>query len=156
MNKDIKKNNRIPGCDPLTSPEEINELQKYLKKGIKKLEDETKLEKDAEDMKKDPRFKADTEIELEGKISVLDSRGNGNVSSLVDKKEWLDSGKDLDKLEEKISRIKNDKETTLVDQKEKLSGESEKVTEPIKFVFFADLHENSFGKNNQQLYNQIR
>lgn len=34
--------------------------------------------------------------------------------------------------------------------------ESEKVTEPIKFVFFADLHENSFGKNNQQLYNQIR
>ena len=34
--------------------------------------------------------------------------------------------------------------------------ESEKVTEPIKFLFFADLHENSFGQDNQQLYDQIR
>lgn len=34
--------------------------------------------------------------------------------------------------------------------------ESEKVTEPIKYVFISDLHENSFGKENQQLYDQIR
>ena len=34
--------------------------------------------------------------------------------------------------------------------------ESEKVTEPIKFLYFADLHENSFGQENQQLYDQIR
>ncbi len=34
--------------------------------------------------------------------------------------------------------------------------ESEKVAEPIHFLFFADLHENSFGQDNQQLYDQIR
>lgn len=34
--------------------------------------------------------------------------------------------------------------------------ESEKVTDPIEFVFFADLHENCFGDDNQQLYDQIR
>lgn len=34
--------------------------------------------------------------------------------------------------------------------------ENEKVTDPIKYLFFADLHENSFGENNDQLYDQIR
>lgn len=34
--------------------------------------------------------------------------------------------------------------------------ESEKVTAPIKYIFIADLHENRFGDENQQLYNQIR
>lgn len=34
--------------------------------------------------------------------------------------------------------------------------ESEKVNEPIKYLFFADLHENIFGKGNQQLYDLIR
>lgn len=34
--------------------------------------------------------------------------------------------------------------------------ESEKVTEPIKYVYFADLHENIFGEGNRQLYDQIR
>lgn len=33
--------------------------------------------------------------------------------------------------------------------------ESEKVANPIKYVYFADLHENIFGKNNQQFYDQI-
>ena len=34
--------------------------------------------------------------------------------------------------------------------------ESEKVTDPIKYVYFADLHENVFGEENRQLYDQIR
>ena len=34
--------------------------------------------------------------------------------------------------------------------------ESEKVNEPIRYLFFADLHENLFGENNEQLYDQIR
>ena len=34
--------------------------------------------------------------------------------------------------------------------------ESDKVTAPIKYLFFADLHENRFGDDNQQLYDQIR
>ena len=34
--------------------------------------------------------------------------------------------------------------------------ESEKVTAPIKYIFISDLHENRFGDDNQQLYNQIR
>lgn len=34
--------------------------------------------------------------------------------------------------------------------------ESDKVSAPIKYLYFADLHENSFGDNNQQLYDQIR
>ena len=34
--------------------------------------------------------------------------------------------------------------------------ESEKVTEPIRYLFFADLHENSFGQENRQLYDRIR
>lgn len=34
--------------------------------------------------------------------------------------------------------------------------ESDKVTEPIKYLYFADLHENQFGNENQQLYDQIR
>lgn len=34
--------------------------------------------------------------------------------------------------------------------------ESEKVTKPIKYVYFADLHENIFENDNQQLYDQIR
>ena len=34
--------------------------------------------------------------------------------------------------------------------------ESEKVTEPIKYVFFADLHESIFEEENRQLYDQIR
>ena len=37
-----------------------------------------------------------------------------------------------------------------------VSIESEKVTEPIKYVFFADLHESIFGEENKQLYDQIR
>ena len=34
--------------------------------------------------------------------------------------------------------------------------ESEKVSAPIKYLYFADLHENRFGDDNQQLYDQIR
>lgn len=34
--------------------------------------------------------------------------------------------------------------------------ESDKVTTPIKYLYFADLHENRFGEDNQQLYEQIR
>ena len=34
--------------------------------------------------------------------------------------------------------------------------ESSKVTKPIRFVFIADLHENVFGENNQQLYDQLK
>lgn len=34
--------------------------------------------------------------------------------------------------------------------------ESDKVSAPIKYLYFADLHENLFGDNNQQLYDQIR
>lgn len=34
--------------------------------------------------------------------------------------------------------------------------ESEKVTNPIKYIFISDLHENCFGDDNQQLYDQIR
>ena len=33
--------------------------------------------------------------------------------------------------------------------------ESSKVTDPVRFVFIADLHENVFGKDNQQFYDQI-
>lgn len=46
MEKDILKQNRIPGCDQLTRPEEISALSKYLG-GIKKVQEEhTKLGKD--------------------------------------------------------------------------------------------------------------
>ncbi len=37
-----------------------------------------------------------------------------------------------------------------------VSIESEKVSEPIKYLYFADLHENVFGEGNQYLYDQIR
>ena len=33
--------------------------------------------------------------------------------------------------------------------------ESSKVTDPVRFVYIADLHENVFGENNQQLYDQL-
>ena len=33
--------------------------------------------------------------------------------------------------------------------------ESNKVTNPIRFVYIADLHENVFGEDNQQLYDQL-
>lgn len=33
--------------------------------------------------------------------------------------------------------------------------ESSKVTNPVRYVFIADLHENVFGENNQQLYAQL-
>ena len=33
--------------------------------------------------------------------------------------------------------------------------ENSKVTDPIRFVYFADLHENVFGENNQSFYDQI-
>ena len=33
--------------------------------------------------------------------------------------------------------------------------ESSKVTNPIRYVYIADLHENVFGENNQQLYDII-
>lgn len=33
--------------------------------------------------------------------------------------------------------------------------ESSKVTNPVRFVYIADLHENVFGENNQQLYDQL-
>ena len=36
-----------------------------------------------------------------------------------------------------------------------VSIESEKVTEPIKYLYFADLHESVYGEKNQQLYDQI-
>ena len=34
--------------------------------------------------------------------------------------------------------------------------ESSKVTNPVRYVFIADLHENIFGENNQPLYNQLK
>ncbi len=34
--------------------------------------------------------------------------------------------------------------------------ESSKVTDPVRFVFIADLHENVFGENNRQLYDQLK
>ncbi len=33
--------------------------------------------------------------------------------------------------------------------------ESSKVTNPVRYVFIADLHENVFGENNQQFYDQL-
>ena len=34
--------------------------------------------------------------------------------------------------------------------------ESSKVTNPVQFVYIADLHENVFGNNNQQFYDQLK
>ncbi len=34
--------------------------------------------------------------------------------------------------------------------------ESSKVTDPVRFVYIADLHENVFGQNNQQLYDKLK
>ncbi len=34
--------------------------------------------------------------------------------------------------------------------------ESSKVTNPVRFVYIADLHENVFGQNNQQLYEKLK
>ena len=34
--------------------------------------------------------------------------------------------------------------------------ESNKVTNPVRYVYIADLHENVLGKNNQQLYDQLK
>lgn len=34
--------------------------------------------------------------------------------------------------------------------------ESSKVSKPVRYVYIADLHENVFGENNQQLYDQIK
>ena len=36
-----------------------------------------------------------------------------------------------------------------------VSIDSSKVTNPVRFVYLADLHENVFGDNNQQFYNQL-
>lgn len=37
-----------------------------------------------------------------------------------------------------------------------ISIESDKVTNSVRFVYIADLHENVFGERNQQLYDQIK
>ncbi len=37
-----------------------------------------------------------------------------------------------------------------------VSIESDKVTNPVRYVYIADLHENVFGENNQQFYDQIK
>lgn len=37
-----------------------------------------------------------------------------------------------------------------------VSIESSKVTNPVQFVYIADLHENVFGENNQQFYDQLK
>ena len=34
--------------------------------------------------------------------------------------------------------------------------ESSKVTDSVRFVYIADLHENVFGENNQQFYDQLK
>lgn len=34
--------------------------------------------------------------------------------------------------------------------------ESSKITEPIRYMYIADLHENVYGKNNQQLYDIVK
>ena len=37
-----------------------------------------------------------------------------------------------------------------------VSIESSKVTNPVRFVYIADLHENVFGENNQEFYDQLK
>ena len=37
-----------------------------------------------------------------------------------------------------------------------VSIESSKVTNPVRYVYIADLHENVFGDNNQELYDQLK
>lgn len=34
--------------------------------------------------------------------------------------------------------------------------ESSKVTNPVRYIYISDLHENIFGKNNQQLYDRLK
>ena len=110
MDKDIKKENMIPGsCDEFTRAEEIQELSKYLKKVKELTDDYVTMNHDVLEVRGREHFIK--EPELSDKIDVL-RPGSSEVSSLVSSKEWLEHDNNIEEL---------------LAEKEKLSGERPEI-----------------------------
>ena len=126
MDKDIKKQNMIPGsCDEFTRAEDIQELSKYLKKVKELTDDFATMNHDVLEVRGREHFIKDPE--LSDKIDVL-RPGNSEVSSLVSSKEWLEHDNNIEELlaekeklggeKPEISSLENNREDIQGDRKE--------------------------------------
>ena len=119
----------IPGsCEEFTRPEEIKALSKFLKQGREALDNSITLNQDNLEVK--GRKFIETPNKLPDNLEVLNP-GSAQVSSLVSSKEWLDSGKDLDLLENNKELLSVGTELAdLSSGKENLEINSEEVNLP--------------------------
>ena len=119
MDSEIKKQNKIPGtCDGFTRPEEISALSKFLRNVKDATEAKTSLISDNLGIRGAEIKDVD---ELPDSLEVLDKRHVG-VSKLVSEKDWLDSGKQINKLEDSRKDLEKQKEQPLNRSRENIKA----------------------------------
>lgn len=124
MDTDIKKSNKIPGCEQLTRPEEIAALSKYLGEIKRVQEEHTKLGKDSLEVPgmsfgrenpNDPTELADSVVGIddkrEGKLETTRISVSGKVQNVG--------------LEEGLKKLEDNRESTLNTKTENLGVKEE-------------------------------
>ena len=121
IEKSILSQNKIPGCDQLTRPEEIKALSKYLGQ-IKKVQDEhTTLQKNNLELPGRTTGRI-PKVELPNFVDPLRKSVNKNKAELYDESSRIPLERDhkLDKLNDSAIELKDKRELKLDNSKEEL------------------------------------
>lgn len=136
IEKSILSQNKIPGCDQLTRPEEIKALSKYLGQ-IKKVQDEhTTLQKNNLELPGRTTGRI-PKVELPNFVDPLRKSTNKNKAELYDESSRIPLERDhkLDKLNDSAVGLKDKRELKLDNSKEELEDLREtnlkKYREPL-------------------------
>ena len=137
IEKSILSQNKIPGCDQLTRPEEIKALSKYLGQ-IKKVQDEhTTLQKNNLELPGRTTGRI-PKVELPNFVDPLRKSTNKNKAELYDESSRIPLERDhkLDKLNDSAIGLKDKRELKLDNSKEELEDLREtnlkKYREPLE------------------------
>ena len=150
MDTDIKKSNKIPGCEQLTRPEEIAALSKYLGEIKRVQEKHTKLEKDSLEVPgmsfgrenpNDPTELVDSVIGIddkrEGKLETTRISVSGKVQNIG--------------LEEGLEKLEDNRESTLNTKIENLSVKEDNKLGDQKIGLKTDLENTNLETKKENL-----
>lgn len=152
MDTDIKKSNKIPGCEQLTRPEEIAALSKYLGEIKKVQEEHTKLGKDSLEV---PGMSFGRENPNDS-IELVDS---DSVIGIVDKREeklettrisvsWNVKAIGL---EESLEKLEDNRESTLNTKTENLGIKEENNLENQKVGLKTNTEDTNLGTHTEKI-----
>jgi hypothetical protein len=150
MDIDIRKSNKIPGCEQLTRPEEIAALSKYLGEIKKVQEEHTKLEKDSLGVPgmSFGRENPNDQIQLEDRKINID--GVSQSVELENTTNKLNDDRDLE-LSERKEILNTEIDNSLENHTESLSGRQDDIKLEEKTEHIQDTRENTLSTTVENL-----